>query len=144
MQNWLGTGITERFIAFSMSHMVVLGTFLLSIILMYSFRHKIRQKSRSRLISRWTLALLLLVCELALNIWYVVQGVFQPKDTLPLELCSISLYLCIVMLIFRSHFIFQIAYFTGIGGAIQAMLTPVLAYPFPHLRFILFFFSRTA
>src|SRR5690606_12101072 len=57
--------------------------------------------------------------------------------------CSISLYLCVFMLLFRSRLLFQIVYFTGIGGALQALLTPVLAFDFPHFRFVQFFLAHS-
>lgn len=61
-----------------------------------------------------------------------------------MELCSISLYLCVVMLLFKSRKLFQIVYFTGIGGAVQALLTPVLWYAYPHYSFIEFFAAHIA
>ncbi len=40
------------------------------------------------------------------------------------------------MLIFRSYTIYEFAYFMGIGGAFQYLMTPDLGiYGFPHLRF---------
>lgn len=139
--SWLAASSPEGFVAFSASHRIALALFALAVLLLYLLRRPLRSQGRS-LAGRFMLAALLLGCELSLNIWYVAQGSFRMKDTLPLELCSISLYLCILMLIFRSYAVFQIAYFTGIGGALQALLTPVLYYPFPHFRFIVFFLSH--
>jgi len=48
------------------------------------------------------------------------------------------------MLLFNNRFIFQIVYFIGIGGAIQALLTPVLYYGYPHFRFFEFFIAHIA
>ena len=48
------------------------------------------------------------------------------------------------MLIFNSRRLLQIVYFIGIGGAMQAMLTPALDYGFPHYRFIEFFAAHIA
>jgi len=60
------------------------------------------------------------------------------------QLCSISLFLSIIMLLTRKFFLFEITYFLGIGGALQAMLTPELAYDFPHYRYFHFFLAHIA
>lgn len=131
------------FKAFSTSHLVTLGVFLFSLLLLYSCRRWLQRPSRSRT-GRYVLAGILILCELSLNVWYIWGNRFDVRDTLPLELCSISLYLCVFMLLFKSRFIFQIVYFTGIGGALQAILTPALSYPYPHFRFIEFFLAHIA
>ena len=47
------------------------------------------------------------------------------------------------MLIFKNYTIFEFAYFMGIGGAIQALLTPDIGiYGFPHFRFFQTFISH--
>jgi hypothetical integral membrane protein (TIGR02206 family) len=86
----------------------------------------------------------LLVPEVGLNIWYVMTDIWNVKHTLPLELCSITLILSIVMLMTRSYFLYQLLYFAGLGGAVQAILTPNLDYPFPHFRFFHFFIVHSA
>ncbi len=63
---------------------------------------------------------------------------------MPLELCSVTLLLSILMLIFRSRWLYPVVLFAGIGGALQAVLTPNLAYAFPHYRFIHFFVAHSA
>jgi len=47
------------------------------------------------------------------------------------------------MIITKNDFIFEIVYFLGIGGAVQALLTPALAYDFPHLMFFHFFLGHS-
>jgi len=48
------------------------------------------------------------------------------------------------MLLTGSRLLLGIVYFTGIGGALQALLTPVLGYGFPHFRFLEFFLALIA
>ncbi len=134
-------GDESRFYAFSAEHLVMLLLFSGTIALLYIGRHWLKEGNRSRA-GRYVLASILLLAELSLNWWYWQEQIFNVKDTLPLELCSISLYLCIIMLLLRQKFIFQIVYFIGIGGAIQALLTPVLFYGFPHFRFFQFFIAH--
>ncbi|MFD0712823.1 TIGR02206 family membrane protein [Paenibacillus sp. GCM10027626] len=136
-------GSAYRFFAYSPSHISMLALFIALIASLYLSRNWLRQGQRSRY-GRFVLAAILILSELTLNLWYINQSIYNVSDTLPLELCSISLYLCIFMLLFNSRFIFQIAYFIGIGGAIQALLTPVLYYGYPHFRFFQFFIAHIA
>ena len=47
------------------------------------------------------------------------------------------------MLIFKNYTIYEFAYFMGIGGAIQALMTPDIGiYGFPHFRFFQTFISH--
>lgn len=80
--------------------------------------------------------------ELSLNVWYLANGVWDVAYTLPLQLCSISLYLSIFMLITEKYALFEITFFLGIGGALQALLTPELFYDFPHFRYFHFFVAH--
>ncbi|WP_433944157.1 YwaF family protein [Paenibacillus sp. SN-8-1] len=143
MSTYFSVEEAGSFVAFSASHLIILGIFLFSLLLLYGCRKWLQKPSRSQA-GRYILAGILILCELSLNIWYVWGKRFDVKDTLPLELCSISLYLCVFMLLFKNRFIFQIVYFTGIGGALQAILTPALSYPYPHFRFIEFFLAHIA
>lgn len=143
MESFFNAYVEQGFTAFSPPHLVALIGFIGLATGLYFSRNWWKEGKRSKY-GRLLLAALLLVCEIALNIWYVQQNVFQVQDTLPLELCSISMYLCTLMLFFRSRLLFQIAYFAGIGGALQALLTPVLGYPFPHFRFLQFFIAHSA
>ncbi len=107
-------------------------------------RSYIRHHRFLRFGSRYGLVLVLLLSEIALNIWYVVWGEWTVSRSLPLELCSISLILSIVMLCNRSSMLYQILYFAGICGALQAIVTPSLDYGFPHFRFYEFFIAHIA
>ncbi|WP_404456697.1 TIGR02206 family membrane protein [Virgibacillus necropolis] len=87
--------------------------------------------------------LLGLICsELTLNVWYLLNGAWSMAYTLPLHLCSISLYLSIFMLITEKYALFEINFFMGVGGALQALLTPELYYNFPHYRYFHFFIAH--
>lgn len=135
--------VSAVFTAYSLSHIIAIALLICLCVLLYTCRHYLKKTYKRNLI-RFILIIILVVSELSLNIWYIWQGSYDIKDTLPFELCSISLYLCIVMLIWKSRWIFQIVYFIGIGGAMMALLTPALDYAFPHFRFIEFFAAHIA
>ncbi|MDT8975217.1 TIGR02206 family membrane protein [Paenibacillus sp. chi10] len=141
--SWFSPQAADTFKAFSSAHMGALFLFIVTVLLLYRWRHWFRQEKHNRY-GRCILISLLVLSEVTLNIWYVATGIFRAADTLPFELCSISLYMCVLMLLFRSKKIFHIVYFTGIGGALQALLTPALDYPFPHFRFVQFFIAHIA
>ena len=62
-------------------------------------------------------------------------------QSLPLALCRINEFLVIVLLLKRSHRIFEISYFLTVGS-IAALLMPDLPFSFPDPKFILFFLSH--
>ncbi len=77
------------------------------------------------------------------HIWLIHIGKWNVKDSLPLELCSVSLILTVLLLFTRNRMLYNFVFFLGIGGALQAILTPVLDLSFPHFRFIHFFYTHT-
>jgi hypothetical integral membrane protein (TIGR02206 family) len=59
----------------------------------------------------------------------------EPANHLAFHLCSIFVFLSAYMLVTKSYKIYEFAYFLGIAGAIQALLTPDAGiYGFPHFR----------
>ncbi|RXT02330.1 TIGR02206 family membrane protein [Ammoniphilus sp. CFH 90114] len=139
-----GTYTGDAFSMFSMSHWTVLFGFFALILLLYRYRDEINKSSKAYSLIRYGLAVILILTELTLNIWYYANAIWDPGSTLPFQLCSITLFLCIFMLFTKSYKLYEIAYFTGLGGAGQAMLTPELFYPFPHYRFLHFFIAHMA
>ncbi|MGU3472266.1 TIGR02206 family membrane protein [Paenibacillus sp. D51F] len=134
-----GTDVTAKFAPFGAAHLASLLLIAAVVLAVYLLRRKLALRPAP---GRFILAALLAACEILLNVWYVRGDVYSPSSTLPLELCSISLYLSVLMLLLRSRFLFGIVYFTAIGGALQALATPVLAYAYPHFRFLEFFIAH--
>jgi hypothetical integral membrane protein (TIGR02206 family) len=79
--------------------------------------------------------------------FYVQQGIkgaLAWQYSLPLDLCSLVLVVCIISLFRPNRFIIEFAYFCGIGGVLQALATPDLSQGFPSVEFILFFWGHGA
>ncbi|ADU30280.1 conserved hypothetical protein [Evansella cellulosilytica DSM 2522] len=129
----------ESAVFLSLPHLVALTLFTISIIWLYFHRKKEYMKH-----VRWIILVILILSEVFLFYWSFSYSSWTTRHNLPLNLCSISLYLCIFMLIFKSKKIFEVLYFFGIGGAIQALITPDLFYTFPHFRFLHFFIAHVA
>lgn len=69
-------------------------------------------------------------------------GVVSWQQVLPLQLCDWAMVVVIVALWTHRRGWFEVAYFWGLGGTVQALLTPDLAYGFPDFRFFSFFISH--
>lgn len=92
---------------------------------------------------RWTLALVLWVNEIAWHTWKYAVGQWTIQTMLPLHLCSLLVWTGALMLVTKNYAVYEFMYFLGIGGAIQALLTPDLGiYGFPHFRFFQTFLSH--
>lgn len=89
------------------------------------------------------MAIILIVNEFGWHLWNLVNGTWTEQTMLPLHLCSVFVFLSAIMLVTRSYTIFEYAFFLGIGGALQAFLTPDLGiYSFPHFRYFQVFVSH--
>jgi hypothetical integral membrane protein (TIGR02206 family) len=78
---------------------------------------------------------------------YVQQGLAHALSleySLPLDLCNLVLIACIISLFRPNRFTSEIAYFWGLGGVVQAAVTPDLAAGFPSWDFVLFFWGHGA
>ncbi len=84
---------------------------------------------------RYTLATIMAIQHVGYFIWIALIGDFS-INTLPLHLCGISNILAIVILITKNYTAYELVYFMGIGGAIQAIVTPDVIIQFPHFQFI--------
>ena len=64
------------------------------------------------------------------------------EQTLPMQMCDWAMVVVVVTLASGSRRWFEVAYFWGIGGTLQAVLTPNLRFGFPELRFLSFFVAH--
>src|SRR5882724_6999344 len=90
------------------------------------------------------------ILSAALVLNYVVYLIFiRSRGTtgwqqmLPLQLCDWGMVVVIVAMSTENQRWFEVAYFWGIGGTLQAVLTPNLHFGFPDWRFISFFTSHS-
>ncbi|ARK30422.1 Integral membrane protein (intg_mem_TP0381) [Halalkalibacter krulwichiae] len=121
-------------------HIYTISSFVLVTTLFYHLRNHYFVRKYSHLL----FIVLLVISEISIVAWSIAVGQWDIRYNLPLQLCTISLYLCIFMLATKNFLLFEFVYFFGLGGAIQAILTPDLFYTFPHFRFIHFFVAHIA
>jgi hypothetical integral membrane protein (TIGR02206 family) len=130
------------FIFYSKSHWVALILIISTCMLIFLLRGHIRQHKKADLY-RYGLAGFLLLINVILHIWYGTSGSWDISHTLPLHLCSLTVLLCIIMLLTKSYALFEFNYFAGIGGALQALLTPAaILSGYPHFTYYYFFIAH--
>jgi hypothetical integral membrane protein (TIGR02206 family) len=125
---------------FGIWHLVALAVIVILNFALLGFR---KSSDETRKAVRWTIAIVLWLDELSWHVWNIYWGHWTIQTMLPLHICSILIWLAGFMLIFKNYRIYEFAYFIGIGGAMQALLTPDAGiYGFPHYRVFQTFISH--
>lgn len=124
---------------FSLMHGLMLVLFIVISFLLFYFREQLGKREKM-----WRICLFssLFILEALYHYWLYKDGYWDLSFALPLQLCSISLLLCLFLLVTDSRFLFHMVYFLGMAGAIQALLTPELFVGYPHFRFFHFFITH--
>lgn len=123
------------FVLFDAGHFSALLVIALVGLCFFFFGKNWDETTRRRV--RWVLAGTIVFAELAWQGWSITYGKWSLQTNLPLHLCSVFVWLSAYMLTRRSYPVYELAYFLGIGGALQALLTPDAGiYGLPHFRAI--------
>ena len=132
----------SEFHAWGVSHFAVI---FLTVVLPF-FLAFVVHRTKSRRLERsiaLTISALLAVNYIAYVIVSRRFGVDHWYKLLPLQLCDWAMIVIIGALWTGNRRWLEVAYFWGIGGTLQALLTPNLRYGFPDLRFISFFVAHS-
>ena len=97
-----------------------------------------RREARGRIV-RLGLAAALGLAILGYSLLLARQGPFSWRALLPLHLCDMLILVAIVALVTRAPLAFELLWFWGGGGALLAMLTPIVTRGFPDPQFLIFF-----
>jgi len=125
---------------FGAAHLVTLLVLTIIALVLLRFKNE-TEKTRKKV--RIMLGVFLWINESVWHIWNAAWGHWDVQTMLPLNACSILIWLGGFMLIFRNYTIYEFSYFMGIGGAFQYLMTPDLGiYGFPHIRFFQAFLSH--
>ena len=87
----------------------------------YNDKIGIEDESKTFLI---ILSILMIFLDLSEDIIRVFTGYYSINKDLPLQLCSIGVYLAAFNLIYRNQTIFNLIFYWGFVGATNAILTP--------------------
>ncbi|MGS2779229.1 YwaF family protein [Robertmurraya sp. GLU-23] len=126
---------------YSLQHGVALLFIILVLGTVIWFRAHLRKPGWNRKF-RYGLALLMLLLHVGLHLWYLTTGNWTAEQSLPFHLCTLTLFLSILLLFFRNFYLYEFVFFAGTLGAIQALLTPVLDVAFPHFWYFYFFIGH--
>ncbi|WP_391117458.1 TIGR02206 family membrane protein [Psychrobacillus sp. L3] len=127
---------------FSMPHFIAIIALCFLSILVFMTKKRWSISPKKILLIERLFALSLLTMEILYHVWLYQTGRWNWSNSLPLELCSISLILTIVLLWTGYRHVYEFVFFAGIGGALQAVATPVLDLSFPHFRYFHFFYTH--
>ena len=126
-----------RFVPWGLDHAAALLLTAILVVALISVRRQLRAID-----DRWLrrgLAILLLGNELLS--WPI--GCSQGFVRVPLQLCDVTLVLATwALLLGEGRRVNELAYFWGLAGSVQALLTPDLAQPFPSYWWLKFFVSH--
>ena len=103
-------------------------------------------RTKSRPLEKMIISVLsavLIVNYVAYLIFIRSRGIVDWQHMLPMQMCDWGMVVVIVAMWTGSQRWFEVAYFWGIGGTLQAVLTPNLSFGFPDWRFISFFTSHS-
>jgi hypothetical integral membrane protein (TIGR02206 family) len=123
------------------AHLIVI---FLTIALPFFFAALVRW-TKSAITERIIVGALSLILILNYFVYLSLVGQFGAvswEQTLPMQLCDWAMVVIIIAMWTRRPRWFEVAYFWGIGGTVQAVLTPNLLYGFPDFRFFSFFISH--
>src|SRR5256885_3085346 len=131
-----------EFRPWSPSHLAVIFLTIALPLILALLVHRTKSPRLERSI-RFTISTLLLINYIAYVFVARNFGVDRWYKLLPLQLCDWAMIVIIVALWTGNRRWLEVAYFWGIGGTLQAIITPNLRFGFPDLRFISFFVAHS-
>lgn len=132
-----GDSSAAPFSMFSLQHITMLLLLFAGIFIIFFLRNQAVSR-----VWEITAAISLLLFEFWYQVWLLLTNQWNVSHALPVELSNISILLSVILLIKPNKLIFEITFLIVIGGAMQAVVTPVLSFGWPHFRFIHFFYTH--
>ncbi|HSI82971.1 MAG: TIGR02206 family membrane protein [Candidatus Methylacidiphilales bacterium] len=99
--------------------------------------------SNTRMILACAFAAVMLTNDVCIRIFMLSTGK-SINVSLPLHLCDVAVYITVGAIFMRSLGLYEVAYFWGFAGTVQALLTPELNHGegFPSFRYFSFFIGH--
>jgi hypothetical integral membrane protein (TIGR02206 family) len=132
----------RAFRPFGLAHFVVILLTVALPFVLAAFVRKSRGLRSERIISR-LLVVILAINYLGYEIYLGLTTGLAWQKALPFQLCDWAMIAIIVAMLTGRERWLEVAYFWGIGGTAQAILTPDLKYAFPDIRFLSFFIAHS-
>jgi hypothetical integral membrane protein (TIGR02206 family) len=132
----------NAFRPFGFAHLMVIALTVALPFLLAAFVRKSRWPLSERTIGQ-LLAAMLLVNYVGYEIYLGMTVGLELKKALPFQLCDWAMIAIVVALLTGRNRWLEVAYFWGIGGTLQAIITPDLKFAFPDIRFLTFFVAHS-
>ena len=129
----------QPFIILGTSHLVTLAIILcLAIFFPRNYRDKpVSQKENIAKILGISIIALELIKPF---LWHSMD--YPWIRLLPIHMCSLSVFFIGIFLLTNRRLFFEVAFFWGIGGGINALITPDVTMTFPDPKYVLFFLGH--
>jgi len=88
------------------------------------------------------MAVALVVAELSWQPYVLANQAWSPGASLPVQLCDVAGFVAAAALLWRQLLLIEVAYFWGLGGTLQALLTPDLRDHFPSFPYLQFYVTH--
>jgi hypothetical integral membrane protein (TIGR02206 family) len=89
-----------------------------------------------------TIALAIVVAELSWQPYTLSDHTWSAAASLPVQLCDVGGFVAAMALLWRQLLLVEVAYFWGLGGTLQALLTPDLRDHFPSFPYLQFYVTH--
>jgi hypothetical integral membrane protein (TIGR02206 family) len=132
----------NAFRSFGLAHLIVIALTVALPFILAAFVRKSRWPRSERTIGQ-LLAAMLLVNYLGYETYLAGTVGLEWKKVLPFQLCDWAMIAIVVALLTGRNRWLEVAYFWGIGGTLQAIITPDLKFAFPDIRFLTFFVAHS-
>ena len=86
-----------------------------------------------------TIAVAIIISELSWQPYVLANHSWSAAFSLPVQLCDVGGFVAAAALLWRRILLVEIAYFWGLGGTLQALLTPDLRDHFPSFPYLQFY-----
>jgi hypothetical integral membrane protein (TIGR02206 family) len=88
------------------------------------------------------MALAIVVAELSWQPYVLADDAWSVAASLPVQLCDLGGFVAAAALLWRQLLLVEVAYFWGLGGTLQAVLTPDLKDHFPSFPYLQFYVTH--
>lgn len=130
----------NTFVLFSSEHLAAITVLFLCVLILFLLKKVLVRPFNNTLLFERLFAVSLLVMEVAYHLVLVQEKTWSLSESLPLHLCSLTLLCCIILLWTGNKRFYDFVFYAGMGGALQAVLTPSILVNFPDFKFIQFFY----
>lgn len=132
--------MVSPFILFGSDHITVLMLTVMIPIILWGMARRSKRAAHGIAAG---LAIVLLINHLIYFSYICIQNTVPWVHRFPMELCDWLTYFAIAALLTRKQFFYELTFFWGFAGTLQATVTPDIEFGFPNYRFIYFFITHS-